>query len=238
MSTTDSMNKIPIAGVLAILAQGRHPLAASTWRTYVSRGTAPQPISHIGVTPMWDAAAVQQWADQREENLAAAAGTLPPAPPVRLHHTEIHGIDIDPALPAYEALDAAERRLRERYGAITADLPRRHRALDRARADHQDAVDGAGALTQIAGQLTRLGRVGRTRVIAEFTEARMTSLLQLRDALKDDLDTIGPAVDRMLTWARQRAVEKGLEAESSQLDQEWADRYIEPGAIDHRGWHN
>lgn len=231
MDTSGSVNKIPIAGVLAILAQGAHPLAASTWRTYVSRGTAPQPASHIGVTPMWDAAVVQQWADQREEDLAAAAGVLPPARPVRLRHTATHGIDLDPTLPAYEALDAAERQLRERYGAITADLPRHHRALDRARADHQDALDGAGTITQMAGQLTHLGRVGRTRVIAEFAETRMASLLQLRDALKDDLDTIGPAVDRMLAWAKQRAVEKGLEAESSELAREWADRYIAPGAI-------
>ncbi|MDN6428581.1 hypothetical protein [Acidipropionibacterium jensenii] len=77
MTTDNSVNKIPIAGVLAILAQGPHPLVASTWRTYVSRGTAPSPCSYIGVTPMWDAAVVQQWADQREEDLALAAGELP-----------------------------------------------------------------------------------------------------------------------------------------------------------------
>ena len=36
-------------------------IKASTWRSYVARDQAPQPIRRIGATPVWDAAQIRAW---------------------------------------------------------------------------------------------------------------------------------------------------------------------------------
>ena len=36
-----------------------------TWRAYVKRGQAPAPARRFGRTPVWDAAAVREWQENR-----------------------------------------------------------------------------------------------------------------------------------------------------------------------------
>lgn len=37
----------------------------STWRSYVARGQAPAPATHVGSTPLWDTAQVRAWVAAR-----------------------------------------------------------------------------------------------------------------------------------------------------------------------------
>jgi predicted DNA-binding transcriptional regulator AlpA len=36
-----------------------------TWHAYTSRGQVPAPVRHVGRTPVWDAAAVREWKENR-----------------------------------------------------------------------------------------------------------------------------------------------------------------------------
>ncbi|MBN6054497.1 hypothetical protein JYK22_21325, partial [Nonomuraea sp. RK-328] len=50
--------------VLAYLASvGRH-IKPSTWRAYVAREQAPQPVRHVGRTPLWDPSEIAAFAGQ------------------------------------------------------------------------------------------------------------------------------------------------------------------------------
>lgn len=53
--------------VVATIAryQPGNRITARTWRSYVSRGRAPQPIRHIGRTPLWDPSQVLEWLQNR-----------------------------------------------------------------------------------------------------------------------------------------------------------------------------
>jgi hypothetical protein len=56
------------AQVLAYLREHGRPITAATWRSYVGRDQAPQPIRHIGRTPLFDLDEVARWhAKNREE---------------------------------------------------------------------------------------------------------------------------------------------------------------------------
>lgn len=60
--------------VLELLAGRGRQIAASTWRAYVARGEAPQPVSYLdGRTPVWDRAAVEQWAPRQRREEATDA---------------------------------------------------------------------------------------------------------------------------------------------------------------------
>lgn len=47
--------------VLAYLKSNGREITAATWRSYVARGQAPKPVEYVSRTPLWDAAAVEQW---------------------------------------------------------------------------------------------------------------------------------------------------------------------------------
>lgn len=47
--------------VLAYLRERGRPITAATWRSYVGRGQAPQPVRHIGRTPLFDLDEVARW---------------------------------------------------------------------------------------------------------------------------------------------------------------------------------
>lgn len=40
-------------------------MTARTWRSYVSRGQAPEPVRHVGRTPLWDLDQVLAWLADR-----------------------------------------------------------------------------------------------------------------------------------------------------------------------------
>ena len=40
-------------------------ISPSTWRAYVSRGQAPQPVKRYGNTPLWDRAVIEAWQNKR-----------------------------------------------------------------------------------------------------------------------------------------------------------------------------
>jgi len=48
--------------VLTWLREHDRPIAPGTWTGYVARGQAPKPRRHIGRTPLWDLADIEQWA--------------------------------------------------------------------------------------------------------------------------------------------------------------------------------
>lgn len=53
--------RMTLGQVLAYLkAQGRE-IAPGTWRSYVARGQAPRPVEYVSRTPLWDAAAIEEW---------------------------------------------------------------------------------------------------------------------------------------------------------------------------------
>ena len=54
--------RLTSAQVLDRLAAAGRPIAASTWRSYVARGQAPEPALHVGSTPLWAAADIDEWA--------------------------------------------------------------------------------------------------------------------------------------------------------------------------------
>lgn len=40
-------------------------VALRTWHAYAARGRAPEPVEHVGRTPLWDRAAVIAWQEGR-----------------------------------------------------------------------------------------------------------------------------------------------------------------------------
>jgi hypothetical protein len=46
--------------VIRARAVGR-TIAPSTWRAYVSRHQAPQPVTRVGREPLWDVEMVEEW---------------------------------------------------------------------------------------------------------------------------------------------------------------------------------
>ena len=40
-------------------------VARKTFAGYVARGQAPKPVRHVGRTPLWDEAELQQWMQHR-----------------------------------------------------------------------------------------------------------------------------------------------------------------------------
>jgi hypothetical protein len=52
--------------VLATLADHGRSIKPSTWRAYVTREQAPQPIRHVGRTPLWDSADIVAFLRQEQ----------------------------------------------------------------------------------------------------------------------------------------------------------------------------
>lgn len=53
------------AEVLDLLRRRGVSVAPDTWSSYVARGRAPQPVRHVGRTPLWDRQAILRWVETR-----------------------------------------------------------------------------------------------------------------------------------------------------------------------------
>ena len=52
-------NLITVADVVSRARVTGRIIAPSTWRAYVSRGQAPQPVTRVGREPLWDVEMVE-----------------------------------------------------------------------------------------------------------------------------------------------------------------------------------
>lgn len=91
------MTELTTAEVLARLAELGRPIAESTWRGAVAREVAPQPVRHVGRTPLWDS----------DEVGAYGRGEWTPPPPTVWAVVVAGGYEPPEVYALYDNQDAA-----------------------------------------------------------------------------------------------------------------------------------
>lgn len=59
------VEEVTSAQVLAYLASRGRVITAATWRSYVGKRQAPQPVRHVGRTPLWSMDEIRRWPGPR-----------------------------------------------------------------------------------------------------------------------------------------------------------------------------
>lgn len=236
------MTELTVQQVVSVAAETGRPLAVSTFRTYVAKNQAPQPVRRAGRTPLWDEDQIRTWIDQgrlatlthdralEQWHADSATNPFPVAPLIELDPS--HLVNLNAALPLHESIAQAEVDLEMRIVVLDEAVRHFEASLARTEAEGtagQDLTWQAHRMT-VATLLQRWKTIRLDRAIEQDRTLLQQRLFSVRRALDDarhDLRTCRGWTSELLRWAdaqRARRIERLL---SEEMEAERRDRALQ-----------